>query len=175
MNIIKSETKVDRLTGEIVPNTAMTTAAEGTEAKTIIEDAQIVEGPMATDKELIEALNIPFKPIDERILVKPLPAIKVTKTHDVLDEKKNKNKKPMDTLETKTVTEEVESNLRVGVVLSVGEPEFAKEGNTEQYKVGDKVVYVHKAAMPFDLLKDSVLIRRYEVLGLWLKDIEIKK
>jgi len=128
-----------------------------------------------SDKEVIEGLKLPFEPIDERILVKPLEPIKITKTHDVIDEKatakaKAKNEAGISDIKTKSVTEEVESNLRVGVILAIGEGEYKRtEQHTTPYEVGDKIVYIHKAAMPFELFKDSVLLRKYDILGKWLK------
>jgi len=144
-----------------------------------IEEAQVIE--KKTDAEIIGELTLPFKPIDERILVKPLPAIKLTKTHEKIDEaatakakKKQSNGAPE--LILKTVTEEVDANLNIGVILAIGDSEHPRPDTyTAQYKVGDKIVYVHKAAMPFELLKDSVLLRRFEILGLWLKATEVKK
>lgn len=148
-----------------------TTAMPGTEAKTTIEEAVIV-----TDKDIIEDLNIPFIPVDERVLIKPMKPIMITKTHDVIDEAKTKQPKgPKDIgkLKTKTVTEEVEANLRVGVVLAIGEGDYKRTPDkTIPYEIGDKVVYVHKAAMPFELFKDTVLVRKYEILGKWVGEIK---
>lgn len=142
-----------------------TSAAPGTEAKVVI-----------TDAEVIADMKLPFIPIDERVLIKPLDPIKLTKTSNVVDEdamvkaerKAKKYKTDIPELITKEVTTEVESNLRIGVVLATGD--IPNIEYNRQYGVGDKVVYVYKAAMPFDLFKDSVLLKRYEILGKWLKD-----
>lgn len=115
-----------------------------------------------TDKEIIETeLNVPFSPIDGRVLVKPLEEVKLVKKVLVPDEDSPQN--PEDIQETKEVEEEVVSNLRVGIVL-------ATDANTEfPFEIGDKVVFVYRAAMPFDLYKDAVLLKRYDILGLWEK------
>jgi co-chaperonin GroES (HSP10) len=113
-----------------------------------------------TDKEIIETeLNVPFSPIDARVLVKPLEEVKVVKKILVPTDEKVEE----DIQDTKEVEEEVVSNLRVGVVLSV-------DSATEfPFSIGDKVVFVYRAAMPFDLYKDTVLLKRYDILGLWQK------
>lgn len=114
-----------------------------------------------TDKEIIETeLSIPFTPIDGRVLVKPLEEIKVVKkivvpVGDIVSENEIQ--------ETEEREEEVVSNLRVGVVLST-------DTNTEfPFEIGDKVVFIFRAAMPFELYNDSVLLKRYDILGLWAK------
>ena len=122
------------------------------------------------DKDIIADMELPFMPIDERILVKPLAPVMITKTHDVIDDEAMDKTKELDdngvpTIQTKTVTEEVESNLRIGVILAIGEAE-AKTIKAP-YVIGDKVVYINKAAMPFDLFKDSVLLRKYDIQGIW--------
>ena len=94
------------------------------------------------------------------VLVKPLPAIMVTKefteqvpTGEVDEEGFNK-------YETKTETKEVESEYGTGIVLAiptcVAEPEF---------KVGDKVVYNKKFSKDFDLFKDSQLVKPFDVIA----------
>jgi co-chaperonin GroES (HSP10) len=132
-----------------------------------------------SDQEVIQGMNIPFKPIDERILVKPLKPIMLSVTHDVIDQDKMDDVKELDdngvpTLQTKTITEDLESTMRIGVVLAVHEPKWSHTTNTAipEYKVGNKIVYSNKSAMPFDLYKDSVLLRKYDVFGVWLNDIE---
>jgi co-chaperonin GroES (HSP10) len=130
-----------------------------------------------TDRAILDSLDIPFIPIDERILIKPLEPVMLTKEITEIDyEATQKARAELDEDQdlpeaiTKTETKEVESNLRIGVVLAIGEGELKKTSqHTTPYEIGDKVVYVHKAAMPFELFKDSVLLRKYEILGKWVK------
>ena len=137
----------------------------------------VMEQPMS-DEQMIEDMDIPFIPVSDRLLVKPLPPIKLTVTHDVVDEEKMNDEKELDdngvpTLQTKSITEELDSNLRIGVVLAITETKWSLNTNTmiPEYKIGDKVIYPNKSAMPFDLFKDSVLLRKHDVLGVWLKGI----
>ena len=133
-------------------------------ADLVSDETKVKLQSIATDAEIIEtALNIPFSPIDGRVLVKPLDEVKVVKVITVPDDEANEGKTPEDVQETKDVEEEVISNLRVGVILAIA------EDNEYPFKVGDQVVFVYRAAMPFDLFKDSVLLKRYDILGLWLK------
>ena len=61
--------------------------------------------------------------------------------------------------ETKTETKEVESEWREGIVLSIPE-EYKNLG----YEVGDTIVYNKKFAKDFDLFKDSVLVKSYDII-----------
>jgi co-chaperonin GroES (HSP10) len=132
-----------------------------------------------SDAQIIQNMDIPFSPVSDRLLVKPLPEVMLDVTHDIIDEDAMDEEKEVDdnglpTLKTKTVTEKLPSNLRIGVVLAITETKWTLKTNTmiPEYKIGDKVVYNNKSAIPFDLFKDSVLLRKHDVLGVWLKDIE---
>ena len=150
---------------------------------------KVMEGEadfIPSDKHIIEHMDLPFEPIDGRVLVKPMPPVMITKsvveideeeTKKLRDEARQKAKEDNSEMEwpeavTKVVTKEVESMLRIGVVLAIGK----EDGRAGDYKgpieVGDKIVYYINEAMPFELFKDSVLLQRYSIKGKWLKDIE---
>ena len=122
----------------------------------------------ATDKELIENMDTPYKALDVKVLVKPLPVEKIKKRLTILDEEKNKNKGYGDELATKKVTRKVETDFRTGIVLNVGgraEKLFADE--SWPVELGDKVVF-HKNVIntaQFDLFKDSILINAYDIVA----------
>ena len=123
-----------------------------------------------TDKEMINKLEIPFTPIDNKVLVKPLDPIKIEKEFTELDESKNKNKKKGmdgDTMDTKKTKKTVNANVRKGVVLAL--PQIDKNEKVRfPIEVGDTIVYYDKSSMQtFDLYRDSILMNKYEILGKW--------
>lgn len=118
---------------------------------------------MDQDKVLETVVNGIKYTMLKDVLVKPLEPIMVTKefteqipTGEVDEEGFNK-------YETQTETKEVESEWATGVVLQiptcVTEPEF---------KVGDKIVYNKKFAKDFDLLKNSQLVKAYDIIAVSL-------
>ena len=42
--------------------------------------------------------------------------------------------------------------------------------NPLPYEPGDTIVYRKGSGMPFELFKDSILLKRFEVLGKWVGD-----
>lgn len=63
--------------------------------------------------------------------------------------------------ETKTEVKEVESEWRTGIVLAL--PNDIKDN---AFKIGDTVVYNKKFAKDFDLFRDSVLVKVYDVIAI---------
>jgi len=123
-----------------------------------------------TDREMIEKLDIPFKPVDNKVLVKPLDPVKIEKEFTELDESKNKNKKKGmegDTMDTKKTKKTVNANVRKGVVLALPQMEEAEKARFP-IEVGDAIVYYDRSSMQtFDLYRDSLLMNKYEILGKW--------
>lgn len=124
-----------------------------------------------SDKMIVDSIKdkIPFIPIDDRILVKPLKPVKVKKKFTVpvdndgkiVPEEKIDQGKQYD---TKKVTRTVDSNMTKGVVLKIG-----KTGSVTNipFSEGDTVVFPTNAGMQFELFKDTKLLKRYEIMGLW--------
>lgn len=124
----------------------------------IIDQAQLAESV---------SKSIPYT-FQDYFLVKPLDPIKVKKEFN----------KPV---ETKTVTDdngveaeefekvetevrEVDSDYRKGVVIKC--PSYYDEPEAKvYYKIGDIVLFRETAGMRFDLVKDSRLLRLYDILG----------
>ena len=107
--------------------------------------------------------GIKFQPIDDRILVKPLKPIKVKKKVPVPvnpDAEVEPGKSP----EMKIVTKSVDSNMSRGIVLKVG-----RTGSVTNipFNEGDTVVFPSNAGTAFELFKDTILLKRYEILGIW--------
>lgn len=95
------------------------------------------------------------------VLVKPLEPIKLTKEITEAVGTGEKDVDGYEKFETKTQTKEVESEWREGVVLTI--PESLKD--SAEFKVGDTVIYNKKFAKDFDLFKDSVLVKVYDIIA----------
>lgn len=122
-----------------------------------------------TDKEVIELMKLPVRPIDT-VLVKPLAIEKVIKTFMQPEEKGKTDKKTnAPVAEFKEVTKEVDSIFRKGIVLAL--PINSKE---LAYAVGDVVIYRASLGVDFDLFKDSQLIRMYDILAVYTGKVEVE-
>ena len=116
-------------------------------------------------KKILDSIKdkILFEPIDDRVLIKPLKYKMVKKTVRV----PVSTKVDIDAAEqeeTKMIDEvrEVPANCQLGVVLKKGTGTV-----NAPYNEGDIIVYPTNAGVPFELFKDSKLLKRYEILGLW--------
>lgn len=125
-----------------------------------------------SDKLIVDGLKnkIPFTPIDDRILVKPLKPVKVRKSFviPVDDEGKEvENPSPTESYKTKKVTRKVESNMTKGIVLKIG-----RTGSVTNipFEEGDTIVFPTQAGQSFELFKDTKLLKRYEIMGLWSEE-----
>lgn len=104
------------------------------------------------------------------ILVKPFDPIKVTKE---FTKPVNKDKtvdengvEAVDFDEVETETKEVDSDYRKGIVLKTPTNNYMPEGKEFPIKVGDVIVFRERSAGFFDLLKDSRLVRYYDVVAI---------
>jgi len=126
--------------------------------------------------ELAESVakNIKYSFLDY-FLVKPLDPIKVTKEFSkpvsTGTPKKDENgveAQDFDSVETEV--KEVDSDFRKGVVVKLPmyyqEPVDPKHPTMRPICVGDVVVFREAAGIRFDLLKDSRLLRQYDILGI---------
>lgn len=127
---------------------------------------------MNDDKKIVEGLKdkIPFTPIDDRILVKPLKPVKVKKKVSMPIDEDGKvidtdNLDPTKHYNTKRVTRTLESNMSRGIVLKIGKT--GSLTNNIPFEEGDTVVFPTNAGQPFELFKDTKLLKRYEIMGLW--------
>ena len=118
--------------------------------------------------EVIEN-KIPYEMLDN-FLVKPLDSIKVKKEFKVpvaKDEKVDENGiKAKDFDEVKTEVREVDSDYRKGVVIKI--PFSYKQSHElKEINVGDIIIFRDSpmSAINFDLLKDSKLVRYYEIVA----------
>lgn len=97
-------------------------------------------------------------------LVKPLEPVKVTKEFSKpvsTGEAEDKNGvKAQDFDSVETEVKEVESDYRKGVVIK--RPSYYDK---EDIKVGDVVLFKDIAGLRFDLVKDSRLLRLFDIIG----------
>lgn len=94
------------------------------------------------------------------VLVKPLAPIMVTKefTEQIPNGKVDEN--GFNEYDTQTETKEVESDWATGIVLKI--PTSLSD---PQFKVGDTIAYNKKFAMYFDLVKDTQLVKPYDIVA----------
>lgn len=120
--------------------------------------------------------KIPYEFMDE-FLVKPLDPIKVKKEFTKLPENKpaTVDKEGIEAVdvnpeELETEIKEVDSNFRKGIILKTP-ASFERWVNDEhfngyKFKVGDIILYRNNSGRQFDLLKDSVLIKQYDIVAI---------
>lgn len=106
-----------------------------------------------------------FTPRPNRVLVLPRKEVKLTKSWVVPDEEKNKDKGPNDVREVKTVKQKVPANCQIGVVLASG---------INGIVPGDVVVYRRVNLFEFDLIKKTLLLDDYQVVGFWNENEELE-
>ena len=106
-------------------------------------------------------------------LVKPLDPVKVKKEFStpVTSGKTTKDEngiEAQDFDEVKTEIKEVDSDYRRGIVLK--RPLYYENPENErgvfEVKIGDIVLFKETSGLRFDLLKDSRLIRLYDIVGI---------
>ena len=112
----------------------------------------------------------------DSFLVKPLDPVKVKKEFSKPVEKSQAEKdangiKAVNYDEVTTEVKEVDSDYRKGIVLKVPMSYLRQlDGNDKVYlsqvKVGDVVVFRDRSCVYFDLIKDSRLVRYYDIVAI---------
>lgn len=132
------------------------------------KDKLIDQSPLAEDV----AKNIKYDFLDY-FLVKPLDPVKIKKefSKPVSNGKATKDAEGIEAVdfdEVETEVKEVNSDYRRGIVLK--RPLYYNGsdviGTSSEIKVGDVVLFRDTAGLQFDLLKDSRLLRLYDIFGL---------
>lgn len=95
------------------------------------------------------------------VLIKPLDVIKIKKVVNtpVETEELDEDGKKLMAMEEKEV--DVDSMFRSGIILSLP----SGVSYDETLKVGMEVVYPFKYSIDFDLFKDSVLVKPYDIVA----------
>lgn len=130
------------------------------------------DNKMIDQTELAESVaeKIQYQFLDF-FLVKPLDPVKVKKefskpvsTGTPAADKNGIEAQDYDNVETEV--KEVDSDYRRGIVIKT--PIYYKEaeGKSLDIHVGDVVIFRDAAGLRFDLLKDSRLLRLYDILGI---------
>lgn len=112
----------------------------------------------------------------DMFLVKPLDVVRVTKefTKPVIENPAKKDENGVEAIDydkVETEVKEVDSDFRKGVVLKVPIT-YAEQLNSNtanciaKINVGDIVVFNERMGRYFDLLKDSRLIRLYDIVAI---------
>lgn len=118
------------------------------------------------------AQNIKYEFLDY-FLVKPLDPVKVKKEFstpvDTTIRKDENGIEAQDFKEVMTEVKEVDSDYRRGIVLKRPLYYVAEDnkmlGTQSEITVGDVVIFRDTAGLRFDLLKDSRLLRMFDILG----------
>ena len=104
-----------------------------------------------------------IKPLDpikvKKEFSKPVPTGKPTKDKDGIE--------AQDFDKVETEVKEVDSDYRRGIVLKrpLYYDNSKEELGTAEIKIGDTVIFRDTAGLRFDLLKDSRLLRSFDILG----------
>lgn len=131
------------------------------------EEKLIDQSPLAESV----AQNIKYDFLDY-FLVKPLDPVKIKKefSKPVSNGKATKDAEGIEAVdfdEVETEVKEVNSDYRRGIVLK--RPLYYNGsdviGTSSEIKVGDVVLFRDTAGLQFDLLKDSRLLRLYDIFG----------
>jgi co-chaperonin GroES (HSP10) len=121
---------------------------------------------MSTTKEIALSISakMTFEPSDDKVIIKPLKPVMVTKEFPVVPKAQPKDADVDSIPEVKEFEKrKVEANVQKGVILKLG-TDILKLTPCP-YEVGDVVMFLKNAGIPFELFKDSKLIRRYDILG----------
>jgi hypothetical protein len=103
--------------------------------------------------------NMEYIPLKD-VLVKPLEPIMLEKEITEAVGTGELDIDGFEKFEAKTEVKEVESEWRLGIVLSI--PDAYKDTNIN---IGDTVVFGKKFAKDFDLFKDSQLVKPYDIVA----------
>lgn len=127
------------------------------------------EDKLMNQSQLAESVaeKIPYT-FHDCFLVKPLDKIIVKK--EVTELPNNKPVKDKDGIEAvegtpKTEVKEVESDYQQGVVIKIPSTYKETDNKLMSVKIGDIILYKPTRTMPFDLLKDSRLIRYFDIVA----------
>jgi len=134
------------------------------------------EDKIMDQSELAQSVagNIKYQFLDF-FLVKPLDPIKVTKEFSKpvstgTPKKDDNGVEAQDFDNVETEVKEVDSDYRKGVVIKLPlyytEPVDPEHPTMRPISVGDVVIFRDAAGLRFDLLKDSRLLRQYDILGI---------
>ena len=110
--------------------------------------------------------KIPYEPADDRILVKPLKPVMITKEFPVQPNEEVKDLENLPEVK-KFEKRKVLASTQKGVIIKLG-TDYTSDNTPEHlrnYEIGDIVMFQSYAGIKFVLFKDAIMFRRYELLG----------
>ena len=132
---------------EIVPQTAVTADEAGDVSNEVLLN--------------VVQQGLPYEMMRD-VLVKPLATVKVKRMTNVPKKTDEVDEEGQPIMEMEMKEIEVDSAFRTGVVIALP----ANVDINPAIKVGSVVVFPHKYSIDFDLFKDSVLVKPYDVIGI---------
>ena len=111
---------------------------------------------------VVEGLPYEFK---KDILVKPLPTVKITKEITEQVPTGEKDEEGFEKYDTQITSKEIESDLAKGIIIALPNDKIL-EANQLTLNLGDTIIYPKKFAKEFDLFKDSMLVKPYDVIAI---------
>ena len=112
------------------------------------------------DKVLQTVVDSVKYTFEKDFLVKPLEPVKIERTITKQIPTGKKDKDGNETYDVKETKEMVESVFGHGIVIAI------PTCYTGDISLGNSVVYPKKFAKPFDLFKDSELVKPYDIVAL---------
>lgn len=127
------------------------------------------EDKLMDQSQLAESVaeKIPYT-FHDCFLVKPLDKIMVKKeVTELPNSKPVKDENGVEAVEgtPKTEVKEVESDYQQGIIIKIPSTYKETENKLMSIKIGDIILYKQTRTMPFDLLKDSRLIRYFDIVA----------
>lgn len=127
------------------------------------------EDKLIDQSQLAESVaeKIPYT-FHDCFLVKPLDKIMVKKeVTELPNSKPVKDENGVEAVEgtPKTEVKEVESDYQQGIIIKIPSTYKETENKLMSIKIGDIILYKQTRTIPFDLLKDSRLIRYFDIVA----------
>lgn len=127
------------------------------------------EDKLIDQSQLAESVaeKIPYT-FHDCFLVKPLDKIMVKKeVTELPNNKPVKDENGVEAIEgtPKTEVKEIESDYQQGIIIKIPSTYKETENKLMSIKIGDIILYKQTRTMPFDLLKDSRLIRYFDIVA----------
>ena len=126
-------------------------------------DAQVNEINEATDASIAQSINDGLKySFLKDLLVKPLPPQMIEKVVTTQIPTGETDEAGFNLYETKEETRSEEADYREGIVISLPS---TLDPSTLGFGIGDTVVFHKRYPAYFDLFKDSMIIKPYDVIA----------
>ena len=130
---------------------------------TASNDAQITKVTEATDASIAQSINDGLKySFLKDLLVKPLPVQMIENVVTTQEPTGETDEAGFNLYETKEETRSEEADYREGIVISIP---TTLDPNTLGFGIGDTVVFHKRYPAYFDLFKDSMIVKPYDIIA----------